>query len=107
MVRVLLNGFGRIGRLTFRFAWDMPELEMRPGAPKRIEVCQADGDTFSPATLDKVGLDGRVRIRYDSAPTRPVWVDLKDKRYRWLADVGARWEDPDYDVDLLREEGTW
>ena len=27
-VKVGVNGFGRIGRLTFRFAWDMPELEM-------------------------------------------------------------------------------
>lgn len=28
MVKVAVNGFGRIGRLTFRFAWDMPELEI-------------------------------------------------------------------------------
>jgi glyceraldehyde 3-phosphate dehydrogenase len=28
MVKVGINGFGRIGRLTFRFAWDMPELEI-------------------------------------------------------------------------------
>ena len=28
MVRVGINGFGRIGRLTFRYAWDMPELEI-------------------------------------------------------------------------------
>ena len=27
-VKVGVNGFGRIGRLTFRFAWDMPELEI-------------------------------------------------------------------------------
>jgi len=26
--RVAINGFGRIGRLTFRFAWDMPDLEI-------------------------------------------------------------------------------
>jgi len=26
--RVGINGFGRIGRLSFRFAWDMPELEI-------------------------------------------------------------------------------
>ena len=28
MVKVAVNGFGRIGRHTFRFAWDMPELEI-------------------------------------------------------------------------------
>ena len=28
MVKVGINGFGRIGRLTFRYAWDMPELEI-------------------------------------------------------------------------------
>ena len=28
MVKVAINGFGRIGRLTFRFAWDMPEMEI-------------------------------------------------------------------------------
>ena len=78
---------------------DMPELESRAGAPARIEICQADGDTFAAATLDKIALDGRVRIRYDSAPERPLWVDLKDKRYRWLADVGVPWRDPERDVD--------
>jgi len=26
--KIAINGFGRIGRLTFRFAWDMPELEI-------------------------------------------------------------------------------
>jgi glyceraldehyde-3-phosphate dehydrogenase/erythrose-4-phosphate dehydrogenase len=28
MVKVGINGFGRIGRLSFRGAWDMPELEI-------------------------------------------------------------------------------
>ena len=28
MVKVGINGVGRIGRLTFRFAWDMPEIEL-------------------------------------------------------------------------------
>ena len=28
MVRVGINGFGRIGRTTFRYAWEMPELEI-------------------------------------------------------------------------------
>jgi glyceraldehyde 3-phosphate dehydrogenase len=29
MVKVAINGFGRIGRLTFRFAWDMgPDIEI-------------------------------------------------------------------------------
>jgi glyceraldehyde 3-phosphate dehydrogenase len=28
MVKAAINGFGRIGRLTFRFAWDMPEVEL-------------------------------------------------------------------------------
>ena len=27
-VKCAVNGFGRIGRLSFRFAWDMPELEI-------------------------------------------------------------------------------
>jgi len=27
-IKCAINGFGRIGRLTFRFAWDMPELEL-------------------------------------------------------------------------------
>merc|ERR1719198_687837 len=27
-MRVGINGFGRIGRLTFRFAWDMADLEI-------------------------------------------------------------------------------
>ena len=26
--KVGINGFGRIGRLTFRFAWDMPEIDL-------------------------------------------------------------------------------
>ena len=28
MVKVGINGFGRIGRLTFRYAFDMPEVEV-------------------------------------------------------------------------------
>ena len=28
MVRVGINGFGRIGRLSMRAAWDMPELQI-------------------------------------------------------------------------------
>ncbi|KAL3904971.1 MAG: hypothetical protein SGPRY_011087, partial [Prymnesium sp.] len=27
-IKCAINGFGRIGRLTFRFAWEMPELEI-------------------------------------------------------------------------------
>ena len=88
-------GAGRLVKL------DMAELEARPGGPKRIEICQADGDTYAAATLDRVALDGRVRIRYDSAPTRPLWIDLKDKRYRWLADVGAPMADPDPAEDVV------
>ena len=28
MVKAGINGFGRIGRTTSRYAWDMPELEI-------------------------------------------------------------------------------
>ena len=28
MVKVAINGFGRIGRLVFRYAWDDPTLEI-------------------------------------------------------------------------------
>ena len=34
MVKVGINGFGRIGRLTFRYAFDMPEVEV----VRQIEV---------------------------------------------------------------------
>ena len=27
-IKIGINGFGRIGRLTFRFAWEMPEVEI-------------------------------------------------------------------------------
>ena len=35
--QVGINGFGRIGRLSFRGVWDMPELEIvRPYDPKTL-----------------------------------------------------------------------
>ncbi len=42
---------------------DMPELERMVRAPKRIEILGPDGDAWSPATVDRIALDGRVRIR--------------------------------------------
>ena len=47
---------------------DMPELELATPGPRRIEVCQGDGDTWSRGTLESTTLDGRARIRWDDKP---------------------------------------
>ena len=63
----------------------MPELEQegRP-EPRRVEICRTDADTWDKATLEAVALDGRAKLRWDQDPTKVEWLDLADKRYRWL-----------------------
>jgi hypothetical protein len=47
MVKVGINGFGRIGRLSFRGAWDMPELEIVADPPS---PCNPQGKVARTAT---------------------------------------------------------
>lgn len=48
VVRVGINGFGRIGRLSMRAAWDMPELEI-------VHVNEIKGGATTAAYMLQVG----------------------------------------------------
>ena len=48
MVKVGINGFGRIGRLTFRYAFDMPELEVVRRSPP---PAMPHGTPFAPTPV--------------------------------------------------------
>ena len=64
---------------------DMPELELEPGQPRRLELRETLQDDWGQYTIEKFGADGRVLIKLDGggAQTRR-WVDLTRCEYRWL-----------------------
>ena len=69
---------------------DMPELEPAVPAPRRIEICRGDADTWDQGTLESTTLDGRAKIRWDSNPSEVDVVDIAATRYRWLLGEGPR-----------------
>ena len=64
---------------------DMPELDMSANQNRRLEVMIEEGNVYEPATLERIAVDGRCALRYDSNPGEAVWVDLSRCSYRWLA----------------------
>ena len=61
---------------------DMPELELRPGQPKRLEMRQRETQPWGEYTVERFGLDGRVSLRTPGGAAQ--WVDLSKCEYRWL-----------------------
>ena len=75
-IRIGINGFGRIGRLTLRAAWDWPEFEF-------VHVNEAKGDAATCAHLlefdsvhgrwphavaaegNAISIDGTLKLRYE------------------------------------------
>lgn len=68
MVKVGINGFGRIGRLSFRGAWDMPELEIVADPPSS---CNQQGKkSTTPARAPSVSpQEEQSTTRTRSSPT--------------------------------------
>lgn len=71
MVRVAVNGFGRIGRLVLRAAWGWPEFEF-------VHVNETKGGTAAAAhllTFDSV--HGRWPLKVEATAEDQFWVDGK------------------------------
>ena len=62
---------------------DMPELELRPGQPKRLEMREKETQPWNVYEIERFGVDGRVNLRLPGGDAR--WVDLTRCEYRWLA----------------------
>ena len=65
---------------------DMPELELSPEQPRRLELRTGPGEDWNTYVIERFGVDGRVRLMLEggAAQTRK-WVDLSEHEYRWLA----------------------
>ena len=61
---------------------DMPELELRPGQPKRLEMRERETQPWNEYVVERFGIDGRVNLRVPGGAAR--WVDLSKCEYRWL-----------------------
>ena len=91
MVKVGINGFGRIGRLTFRYAFDMPEVEVvRRSPPPSPRPAIPHGTPFAPTHPVQVHVNEMLGgaetaaylIKYDSVHgTWPRKVDNADDHF--------------------------
>ncbi|MGB7085993.1 MAG: ArsJ-associated glyceraldehyde-3-phosphate dehydrogenase [Phormidesmis sp.] len=95
MARVAINGFGRIGRLVLRAAWDWPELEF-------VHVNEVKGGTAAAAHLLKFdSVHGRWQPEVEAAGENRFFIDqqpLSFSSYKAPAEVA--WGDLDIDVVL-------
>ena len=63
---------------------DMPELDVDPNQPRRIEVYDNRTDVWSEAVIEQIAVDGKVALRFKDFPSEWSWVDLTRVRYRWM-----------------------
>ena len=65
---------------------DLPEVHLQPG-PRKLEIQDdRDQELWHPGRVEKMAVDGRVKVRLDREPNVPEWVDLSRRKYRWLTD---------------------
>ena len=68
---------------------DLPRLDLDPNQPRRLEIQRpgSDGreDGWEKWKIEKFAADGQVQLRQEDHPENVEWVDLSEKRYRWLA----------------------
>ena len=62
---------------------DMPELELSPDQPRRLEMRTAATQPFNEFVIERFGADGRALLRTDGGGA--AWHDLSRCEYRWLA----------------------
>ena len=95
MVRVAINGFGRIGRLVLRAAWDWPELSF-------VHVNEISGGTAAAAhllTFDSV--HGRWPLAVEAASEDRFFIDNHPVSFSELAKPEeVPWEDLGIDIVL-------
>jgi len=99
-VKVGINGFGRIGRLALRAAWDSPELEF-------VQINEANGPVESAAhLLEFDSVHGRWRHDIGVSNGRMV-VDGRSIGYSTARDVaGGPWREAGVDL-VLEASGKW
>ena len=65
---------------------DMPELELRPDQPRRVEIRERETQLFNMWKIERFGSDGRVFVRLDGAAADDMssgeWIDLTRCAYR-------------------------
>ena len=65
---------------------DMPELDLQPGQPRKLEMRETPAQPWNEYVIDRFGADARVRLSYpDGVAQSRKWVDLTKCEYRWLA----------------------
>ena len=68
---------------------DMPELDIDPDQPRKLEVHDPASDEWKPHEVLRFSVDGRVLLRDLANPVTSTWTDLATKRYRWIAWVSV------------------
>lgn len=92
MVKIGINGFGRIGRLVFREAWQRPDIEI-------VQVNDPGGDAASAAYLLEFDSVQGTWSRQVAAGDDGLVIDGKQVRWRSGRDAAeAGWGDVDVDV---------
>jgi glyceraldehyde 3-phosphate dehydrogenase len=99
-IKVGINGFGRMGRLALRAAWDYPELEV-------VHINEANGPVESAAhLLEFDSVQGRWQ-RDISVSNGHMLVDGKSISYSSAKDVaGGPWSETGVDI-VLEASGKW
>ena len=77
---------------------DMPELGLKPGQPRQLEMKESSFDPWNNYVLERFGADGRVRLLLEGGAAQArKWVDLSKREYRWCrwpcGHIGALWAD--------------
>ena len=63
---------------------DMPELELEPRQPRKLEIHDNNQDVWNRFKIERYAIDGRVFVRSENDPHNFEWLDLSKKRYRWV-----------------------
>ena len=67
---------------------DLPRLELDPDQPRKLEIhrpgCEESDEGWEAWRIEKFAADGQVQLRNEIHPDTVEWVDLSEKRYRWL-----------------------
>jgi glyceraldehyde 3-phosphate dehydrogenase len=89
MVKVGINGFGRIGRLSMRAAWEMPELEI-------VHVNEIKGGASTAAYMLQVKPSGLVTCRKQLTER---CLQFDSVHGRWNHECVAAADGNSFDVD--------
>jgi glyceraldehyde 3-phosphate dehydrogenase len=99
-VKVGINGFGRIGRLALRAAWDYPELEF-------VHINEPNGPVESAAHLLEFDSVHRRWPHEVGVSNGRMVIDGKSIGYSTAKDVaGGPWSEAGVDI-VLEASGKW